>query len=183
MEEAISYAYLLKSMNGSTQPARTTISSKSSVSPQTGFSELPVRKFSYAELMERREKGLCYHCDEKFLPGHACKQLFVPQGDWLGEVNDEEGIREVQKSSLVEYKVIPKISFDAFAGEPNPQTMKLHGSIQKFKDYILIDSGSTHNFLSGELASRLHLPISTSKKLTVVVGNGVRFLVKDIIQN
>jgi hypothetical protein len=26
-------------------------------------------------MKERREKGLCYNCDEKFRPGHKCKSL------------------------------------------------------------------------------------------------------------
>lgn len=30
------------------------------------------KKMSYAELQERRAKGLCYNCDEKFSPQHKC---------------------------------------------------------------------------------------------------------------
>ena len=35
-----------------------------------------IRKFSSAELRDRRSKGLCYHCDEKYIPSHQCKRLF-----------------------------------------------------------------------------------------------------------
>lgn len=34
---------------------------------------VPVKRLSTSELQERRDKGLCYTCDEKFLPGHKCK--------------------------------------------------------------------------------------------------------------
>ena len=33
----------------------------------------PVRRISNQEARERRDKGLCYYCDEKFVPGHRCK--------------------------------------------------------------------------------------------------------------
>lgn len=32
------------------------------------------RKLSFAEITEKKKKGLCFHCDEKFTPGHACKK-------------------------------------------------------------------------------------------------------------
>jgi len=31
------------------------------------------RKITNQETQERREKGLCYFCDEKFIPGHHCQ--------------------------------------------------------------------------------------------------------------
>jgi hypothetical protein len=37
------------------------------------------RRITNQEAKERREKGLCYYCDEKFIPGHRCElpQLFM----------------------------------------------------------------------------------------------------------
>lgn len=37
------------------------------------------RRITNQEARERREKGLCYYCDEKFVPGHRCErpQLFM----------------------------------------------------------------------------------------------------------
>lgn len=37
---------------------------------------------------------------------------------------------------------------------------------------MLIDSCSTHNFLSASLSAKLKLPISAKNYLTVMVGNG-----------
>lgn len=34
---------------------------------------IPIKKLSTSQLQEQREKGLCYNCNEKFLPGHKCK--------------------------------------------------------------------------------------------------------------
>ena len=38
---------------------------------------IPVWKMSPTELQERRNKGLCYSCNEKFSPRHRRKKLFV----------------------------------------------------------------------------------------------------------
>lgn len=35
-----------------------------------------IKKMSPAKLTTRREKGLCYYCDEKYLPNHRCKTSF-----------------------------------------------------------------------------------------------------------
>ena len=35
--------------------------------------KLPLQKLSLAQMEERRKRGLCFNCDEKFQPGHHCK--------------------------------------------------------------------------------------------------------------
>jgi hypothetical protein len=36
---------------------------------------------SPAEHVERRRQGLCYNCDEPYVPGHVCQQLFYIEVD------------------------------------------------------------------------------------------------------
>lgn len=43
-----------------------------------------------------------------------------------------------------------KILIHALNGEDHPQTIKLQGTVKKNKITILVDSGSTHNFLDLE---------------------------------
>ncbi|KAL5751710.1 hypothetical protein ACOSQ2_022217 [Xanthoceras sorbifolium] len=38
------------------------------------FSSTPVRRITGQEAKERREKGLCYYCNEKFIPDHSCQR-------------------------------------------------------------------------------------------------------------
>lgn len=40
------------------------------------------RRLTSAEMNERRQKGLCFFCEEKFFPGHKCGgvQIFVFAG-------------------------------------------------------------------------------------------------------
>ena len=35
---------------------------------------LKVQNVSPAEMAERRKQGLCYYCDDKYSPGHKCKE-------------------------------------------------------------------------------------------------------------
>jgi len=63
-------------------------------------SNLPIRRISPSQMQERREKGLCYHCDEKYKPGHRCNKpkLYLLEGiEWeeKGEAL-EEGLLEIQ---------------------------------------------------------------------------------------
>lgn len=32
-----------------------------------------VRRLSYSDFRDRMNKGLCVHCDEKYVPGHNCR--------------------------------------------------------------------------------------------------------------
>lgn len=36
-----------------------------------------VRRITNQEARERKEKGMCYYCDEKFIPAHRCVQFTV----------------------------------------------------------------------------------------------------------
>ena len=46
---------------------------------------LPLQSLSPTQMEERRRKGLCFNCDEKFQPGHQCKstKLFLLEGLYL----------------------------------------------------------------------------------------------------
>lgn len=51
-----------------------------------------------AKRKARQEKGLCYNCDEKYLPEHACKgRLFrlSVDGEELWKVLDESNDEDV----------------------------------------------------------------------------------------
>ena len=37
----------------------------------------PTKKISVEEMKARREKGLCYYCEERFTPGHRCKKMQI----------------------------------------------------------------------------------------------------------
>ena len=49
-------------------------------------------------------------------------------------------------------KVEPVIFLNALTGFSAPQTLKLIGYIKHYKVIILVDSGSTHNFIHHRIA-------------------------------
>ena len=66
----------------------------------------------------------------------------------------------------------PYLSLHALEGTFNYQTMRLRGSVRKKMLNILIDTGSTHNFVSCEMAIKLGCVMETVAKLKVLTANG-----------
>jgi len=139
-----------------------------STRPPTSQQPLPIKRLTPEELKERQEKGLCFKCNEKYGPGHRCKRLFMIEA-YLREEEDGEEIAQVE-----EEEVIPEISLHAMTGKDNPETMKIYGRIGKTIFLALIDSGSTHNFMSLALARKLGLQPTKGEGMEVVIASGER---------
>jgi hypothetical protein len=77
----------------------------------------------------------------------------------LSVLEEEEGVmeEEVTEDRVNEKELTPHISLDALEGTVGLNTMKVNGKIDKTIVCILIDSGSTHNFLNNTLALKLQL--------------------------
>ncbi|MCH90126.1 hypothetical protein A2U01_0011034, partial [Trifolium medium] len=65
-----------------------------------------------------------------------------------------------------------QISLHALMGNSIPQTLRVLGRIHQNPVGILIDSGSTHNFLQDRVVKQLGLPTQPAHSFTVLVGNG-----------
>ena len=57
-------------------------------------------------------------------------------------------------------------------GTKDYQTMKVMGKIKKQPLVVLIDSGSTHNFLDQMVVKRLKVPTKIITRVKVTVANG-----------
>jgi len=68
----------------------------------------------------------------------------------------------------------PHISLHALTGIPSYSTMRIQGSIGNRQLHILIDGGSTHNFLKDRLARRLQCDVREVGPLSVGVADGKR---------
>ncbi|GKU86977.1 hypothetical protein SLEP1_g1440 [Rubroshorea leprosula] len=133
-----------------------------------------IKPLTRQEMEERRRKGLCYWCDEKFTNGHKCKnmQLFsieVVEGD-EGEEGEvfEEATEELPDDSN------PHMSVHALSGGSSGayRTMRVTGYVNKKPIHILIDSGSTHNFLDVNVAKRVGCKLQAVEALKVDVVDG-----------
>ncbi|KAA8549923.1 hypothetical protein F0562_001607 [Nyssa sinensis] len=140
----------------------------------------PIKRISPNQMQERREKGLCYFCDEKYHQGHKCSKpkLYLLEGmEFEGE--GEEELEEEKTFKQPDTEIIPAvqqaemlgISLHAIAGAPSPKTMRLVGKIGTCSVIVLIDTGSTHSFIDVNVARRAKLPMEEGH-LAVQVANG-----------
>lgn len=71
----------------------------------------------------------------------------------------------------VEPESMPEISFHPITGTNHPQTLCVDGKIKNKLITVLIDGGSTHNFIDEAIVSKLGLPVARDKKFQVMVAN------------
>ncbi|GAU50876.1 hypothetical protein TSUD_411060 [Trifolium subterraneum] len=136
------------------------------------------RKLSPEEMASHREKGLCYNCDETFTPTHKCKgRFFLLISDDGFDDNQPQSPHpldqpEPDKTPIVTEPSEAQISFHAMSGCSIPATIRIPGHIANHPVTVLIDGGSTHNFIQSRLAKFLELPSNPTSTLKVMVGNG-----------
>ncbi|GKA44497.1 reverse transcriptase [Tanacetum coccineum] len=67
---------------------------------------------------------------------------------------------------------MPQISLHAMNRVQNYRTLRVKGIVGKHTIHILVDCGSTHNFLDAAVAKKLGCPIKSICPLSVTVGDG-----------
>jgi len=121
-------------------------------------------------MQARRDKGLCYNCDDKYSPGHRCKsRFFLLIHDDEEQPNPKTSPPESPKPDATGSA---QLSLTALFGHFNPKMFRVIGRILTNLIRVLVDSGSSHNFLQSTQAYELGLPASPTKPLSVTVGNG-----------
>ena len=113
-----------------------------------------------------RDKKLCYYCDEKYELRHKCKKrrIYLLKGEEEGETSGEsDKLEEEEEKSLVSIHVIAKAT--------SHQTMRIRSNNKKKDILIMIDLGSTHNFLDVTMAKRSGYIIQQDKLLVVAVAD------------
>lgn len=124
------------------------------------------KRLSNEEVEERKKKGLCFNCDEKYVYGHKCKKVFCIEG----VENPYPEITEIENEEEEEAQV----SLHAMVGQVTPETIKVVGKVKNNSSSILIDTGSTHNFLDPHTAKKLGCEIVLTNNLLVTVADGAQ---------
>ncbi|KAH0669516.1 hypothetical protein KY285_023683 [Solanum tuberosum] len=138
------------SIGNSSPTARESFNFQSSRQPVTRpfhQSSLPNTRPLNFEQQIRREKGICYRCGDKFTPGHCCKPRTVAQLELIEEENHVQSVEGNQNEYILPTD-LGDISFHAILGKKSASTLKLQGTLCGHKVLMLVDSGSTHNFLA-----------------------------------
>ena len=131
-----------------------------------------IKRISPTEMQLRREKCLCYFCDEKFSFNHKCpnKHCLVLQLD------EEENESEKQSQDDTTEQEIPiredhHLSLNALKASLGFGTIKFEAYIDNLSVTVLIDGGSSDNFLQPRVAKFLKLPVVQAPRFRVMVGN------------
>jgi len=155
-----------------------------------------LKRLTPADIQFYREKGICFTCDEKYSPNHRCanKHYFLFQCE--DEIPSEpdpnvQGQQIVQNQSeefdqtpqSEEFDQTPHLSYNAMKSTTVRGTIRFTGFIQGHKIQILIDEGSSDNFIQPIVAKFLHLPIYQTPRLKVLVGNGEQLECEGEVQN
>ncbi|KAI9161195.1 hypothetical protein LWI28_015354 [Acer negundo] len=80
---------------------------------------------------------------------------------------------EIKEGTL---DVAPEISLYAIVGFQTPKTMRVWGGLLGHSILVLVDSGSTHNFISSQAAQQVNLRPNSNRKLEVIVGSGEKLV-------
>lgn len=119
--------------------------------PNTGWktkpntpTNAPMRKqLTQKEYQEKRAQ-LCFYRDQKYTRVHICSgQLF----SLVVLANEMEFVEEIEEEEMTMSEEVPQISLNALNGANSFQTIRITGKVGKHEVNLLVDCGSTHNFL------------------------------------
>ena len=151
----------------------TSFSPKPTTNQPPPSTRVPIKRLTSEELAVRHEQGLCYHCEEKWSHGHRCKprlHLFIADDE--PDSSADTHPNNDPPPSGPDLPITPHISLNAMEGTPAPQTFRLLGTVRRHPVVILVDGGSTHNFIQSRLARFLALSATPTPALRVMVGDG-----------
>jgi len=154
--------------------------------PSPPVTKAMIKKLSPAEVQLRREKGLCFTCDEKYSLSHRCPNK---QYLWLHLDEEDFATNSTLSDSVSEDNIEPQpppephLSFNALKGSHGLATMRFKGAINGLPVQVLLDSGSSDNFLQPRIAACLKLPVEPIANFKVLVGNGSALVVEGLVNN
>lgn len=118
------------------------------------------------ELQHKRERGLCFRCDEKWAIGHRCKQkelsVLLTQEEEDELEAGEEGLTVVTGE---EQTLTPEVSLNSVVGLSSPKTLRLRGIIAGEEVIVMIDHGATHNFMPLALIKKIKIANGENKRI------------------
>ncbi|GJX59436.1 ty3-gypsy retrotransposon protein [Tanacetum coccineum] len=171
-ESKVSQSHPGKSSTWTPNSRITALESKNTAttSLQPSISPKQPPRITDAEKQNRFLKGECFRCGDKYGPGHRCKTgtfKLLEADDVTEEPPDTQEVNLDENPSEV-----AEISLHAIFGKSQPTTMKVHGTLNSTEVLILIDGGSTHNFISDVLVNELKLTSQMVSPFGVQIGNG-----------
>jgi hypothetical protein len=131
-------------------------------------------------MVERQVKGLSYNCDEKYFPGHKCKEknIFMAISEDVSKDDVEAPLVSVSPKPIDMTRpsnppeVEPVISLNYLTDFSTPKTLKLIGYNKHRMVIILVDSGSTHSFIHLRISQETNFYIRFVNNFQIMIANG-----------
>lgn len=119
----------------------------------------------------RRAQGLCIHCGAKWSRDHRCAQVLAID-ELLALFAPDDSVDEPAIDAHPEPVIQMMLSVAALSGVSATRTMSFDGHLGDIPIRILLDSGSTHTFLSASVAAQCTGILPLAPTLQVQVANG-----------
>jgi hypothetical protein len=124
---------------------------------------------------QRRAKGECFKCGDKYQPGHKCKATVplnvVEELVELLQLSHSDADSDSDSTSSASENFM-HISQYAMTGSVQRKSFRLQGEINGKQVLLLVDSGSCGSFISIEAVQRLGLETTQVPPMTVSMANG-----------
>nr|GEX39470.1 retrotransposable element Tf2 [Tanacetum cinerariifolium] len=119
--------------------------------------------------------------NRKFVPSHKCSgQLHsikvITEGDLDNYIDGDDETYKDCVSDMVVFTDSPQITLNTLSSLNSYQTMRVRGRVGKKMVHILVDCGSTHNFLDIHTAKKLGCRLDNITPMQVSVANGQRMM-------
>ncbi|XP_028775639.1 uncharacterized protein LOC114732519 [Neltuma alba] len=163
-----------KPFSGFSSSASSTKSSQAALLPTPAMKPVTqIKKMTAVEMAIRREKGLCYTCDEKFSPAHRCanKQFMVMFCEESDSPSTTESATVLEAEPHDDAPTIHHLSLHAFQGHRGTATIRFQGAICGSAVQVLLDGGSTDSFIHPRVINHLRLPVEPVHNIRVMIGD------------
>jgi len=133
-----------------------------------------MKRLTPEEITSCRECGLCFNYDERYHRGHRYAShvfLLITEEEEPATANINPNDPQPDPPDAPD-PYPAQISLHSLSGHLAPETLCFEGVITDHHLVLLVDGGSTHNFVQQQLVTRLGLPCCSTLPLRVMVGNG-----------
>ena len=132
---------------------------------------------------QRRLRGECFKCGGKYNPTHKCpKQVSLAVMEELcatlplDSATDIEDDGSASEASETENEQLHSLSSAAVTGTMSKKTMRLLGFVGQQQLLILVDSGSSANFISSSMVKLLNCSVAEAPVVQVTIANGTKMV-------
>ncbi|OIW19869.1 hypothetical protein TanjilG_27235 [Lupinus angustifolius] len=132
------------------------------------------RRLTSAKMKEKREKGLCFRCDEPFSRDHRCRNKQLHMLLMADEEEAEEEEVEEGNEAGIEVQAFNSLQLSLYSmkGLTSSRSWEIGETLREKPVVVIIECGASHNFISRDLVDDLQLKVEGTITYVVELGDG-----------